>query len=261
MRFCSIASGSNGNCTLIETSEHRILVDIGLSARNTEKLLSAKGIDPRTITAVCVTHEHTDHTSGVGVWARRYKVPILATPGTWQGMAKTIGEVPGEMCFELQRGKNYKMSGLTLSVIPTSHDANSPCGYAVESEGCKAAVVTDTGIVTEEIIRHLAESDICVFESNHDVQMLKNGPYPASLKARIRSRYGHLSNTTCGETIALLREYNKKGIFLLGHLSDENNTPSLALATVKTLVEEAGYSSENIYVTHRDRSSDMYIVQ
>jgi len=182
MRFCAISSGSNGNCTFIETNEERILIDIGLSARQVENLLKAKGIDPATITSVLVTHEHSDHIHGVGVWARRYKVPVIATPGTWRGMERAIGSVPEELRIEIAPDKKYHMADLMLEVISTSHDANEPCAYSVVAGGRRGSVITDTGMVTDEMVRVLKESDIAVVESNHDLEMLLSGPYPAILK-------------------------------------------------------------------------------
>lgn len=258
MRFCSISSGSNGNCTFIETGEQRLLLDIGLSAKQIETLLQEKGIDPGTITAVFVTHEHSDHTRGVGVWARRYKVPVMATAGTWKGMEKAIGPVPPELRFEITSGKGYRMSDLRIEAIPTSHDANDPCAYTVESKGCKASVITDTGYITQTMIRHLFDSDIAIVESNHDVDMLMHGSYPASLKKRIRGNLGHLSNDDCGKALALVRSRNANGVFLLGHLSEENNRPPLALETVEHIVEEADGSFGAIGLTSRGASTDMY---
>ena len=260
MRFCALSSGSNGNCSLIETGEHRLLIDIGLSAKNIEGLLRAKGIEPGTITAVFVTHEHTDHTAGVGVWARRYKIPVMATAGTWKGMRRTIGEVPGELAFEIVSGKGYRMSDLRIEAIPTSHDANDPCAYTVESGGAKASVITDTGLITETMFKHLCESDIAVIESNHDLDMLMNGPYPAALKRRIRGNLGHLSNQDCGACLAEVRNFNPNATFLLGHLSEENNTPELALRTVKEIVAERHGETGPIELTARGKSTDLFVI-
>ena len=260
MRFCSITSGSSGNCHLIETGQHRLLIDIGLSARQIEGLLQARGIDPASITAVFVTHEHTDHTKGVGVWMRRYRVPVMATAGTWKGMERTIGHVPGELRVEIRAGKGYRMSDLRIEAIPVCHDANDPCGYAVESGGNKVAVITDTGMLTPLMQKHLCETDLAVLESNHDINMLMQGPYPMQLKKRIRSNMGHLSNEDCGHSITQARQQGSKGIFLLGHLSDENNTPELAMDTVKRIVDANGQSNENIFLTRRERSTEMFTI-
>lgn len=258
MRFCALSSGSNGNCSFVETNEHRILIDIGLSAKRVESLLREKGIEPGTITAVFVTHEHTDHIAGVGVWARRYKVPVMATAGTWKGMEKTIKEIPGELRFEIVSGRGYRMSDLRIEAIPTMHDANDPCAYTIESDGGKVSVITDTGMVTERMMHHLAESDLAVLESNHDINMLLTGPYADSLKRRIHGNMGHLSNEDCGLAIASVRAVNPNGTFLLGHLSEENNTPQLALKTVKDIVLERRGETGQIDLTSRYGSTDLY---
>lgn len=260
MRFCAISSGSSGNCTFIETGEYRLLIDIGLSARNIEKMLMAKQIDPATINAVFVTHEHSDHVKGVGVWARRYRIPVMATAGTWKGMEKIIGPVPGELRVEIVSGKGYRMGDLRIESIPTSHDANDPCAYTVESGGRKVSVITDTGIATPLMFRHLCESDIAVIESNHDIDMLMKGPYPMVLKRRIRSNLGHLSNQDCGALLQCVRERNEKGVFLLGHLSEENNRPQLALSTVGEIISQRWGKSGPIDLTAREQSTDIYMV-
>ncbi len=262
MRFCSVTSGSSGNCHLIETGQHRLLIDIGLSARQIEKLLKERQIDPASITAVFVTHEHSDHTKGVGVWMRRYRVPVMATAGTWHGMQRMVGQVPGELCVEIRSGKGYRMSDLRIEAIPTCHDANDPCGYAVESGGNKVVVITDTGMVTPLMQRHLAEADLSVIESNHDIDMLMNGPYPMLLKKRILSNMGHLSNHDCAQAVTEALRQNAKGIFLLGHLSEENNKPELAMNTTLTMIKErmgkAGAGS--IYLTKRECSTDVFTI-
>ncbi len=258
MRFCALSSGSNGNCSFVETKEHRILIDIGLSAKKIESLLREKGIEPGTITAVFVTHEHADHIAGVGVWARRYKVPVMATAGTWKGMEKIIKEIPGELRFEIVSGKGYRMSDLRIEAIPTMHDANDPCCYTIESDGGKISVITDTGMVTERMLEHLSLSDLAVLESNHDINMLLTGPYPEPLKHRIRGNFGHLSNEDCGLAIASVRGVNPNATFLLGHLSEENNTPDLALRTVRDIVTARRGESGQIDLTSRYGSTDLY---
>ena len=260
MRFCAISSGSSGNCTFIETNEHRLLIDVGLSARTIEGMLKAKKIDPATITAIFVTHEHSDHIRGVGVWARRYKIPVIATAGTWKGMEKSIGDIPGELRVEIISGKGYRMGDLRIESIPTCHDANDPCAYTVESGGRKASVITDTGMVTPVMVRHLCESDIAIVESNHDINMLMTGPYPLSLKRRIRSNLGHLSNEDCGNLLADVRSVNPNATFLLGHLSEENNRPNLALSTVCGIVAEKLGRSGPIDLTAREQSTDIYLI-
>lgn len=258
MRFCAITSGSSGNCYWIETGQHRLLIDVGLSGKQIETLLQGKGIDPATITAVFVTHEHSDHVKGVGVWARRYRVPVMATAGTWKGMEPFIGQVPGELRVEIKAGRGYRMSDLRVVALPICHDANDPCGYAVESGGRKVAVITDTGMMTPLLQAHLAECDLAVIESNHDIRMLETGPYPAMLKKRIRSNLGHLSNEDCGQAVAEALIKNPQGVYLLGHLSQENNRPELALQTVRQAVLTAGQNDTQLGLTKREKATDIF---
>ena len=261
MRFCSLASGSSGNCHYIESEEYRVLVDIGLSGRQIEQAMRLRGLDPASVDAVFVTHEHNDHIRGVGVWARRYRIPVLATAGTWRGMERLVGEIPGELQREIVIGRGYRLGKLRIEAIPICHDANQPCGYSLDCEGRRVVIVTDTGILTPAAFDKLREADLAVLESNHDIEMLMNGPYPMPLKRRIRSNLGHLSNEDCGQALARLYAEKKKGVYLLGHLSRENNRPELALSTVRTILQEqAGVSGESIYLTHRDKPTEIFVL-
>lgn len=261
MRFCSLASGSSGNCHYIETAEYRILVDVGLSGRQIEQAMRQKGLDPAGVDAVFVTHEHNDHIRGVGIWARRYRVPVLATAGTWRGMEGAVGEIPGKLQRELVFGKGYRLGKLRIEAVPLCHDANQPCGYSFEEEGRRIVIVTDTGILTEQAMNKLREADLAVVESNHDLQMLMKGPYPPALKKRIRSNLGHLSNDDCGAIVAELSAYHRNAIYLLGHLSHENNLPELALRTVRQILKEkTGSSGDQIYLTHREEPTDIFVI-
>ncbi len=261
MRFCSLASGSSGNCHYIETPEYRILIDVGLSGKQIETAMRLKGLDPASVDVVFVTHEHNDHVRGVGIWARRYRVPVLATAGTWRGMERAIGNIPGEHRREITMGKGYRLGKLRIEAIPVCHDANEPCGYSIEWEGRKAVIVTDTGILTRQAMDRLLEADLAVVESNHDIDMLMKGPYPYPLKKRIRSNLGHLSNEDCGNILAELYQYRKNGVYLLGHLSHENNRPELAMETVKGILsEKIGSSGETVYLTNREMPTEIFVV-
>lgn len=261
MRFCSLTSGSSGNCHYIETPEYRVLVDVGLSGKQIEQAMKARGLDPAGVDAIFVTHEHNDHVRGVGIWARRYRVPVLATPGTWRGMERAVGEIPGELQREICIGKGYRLGKLRIEAVPICHDANQPCGYSLEYEGKKVVIVTDTGIVTDQAADKLREADLAVIESNHDIDMLMKGPYPMPLKRRILSNVGHLSNEACGRLLAELYQQNRNGIYLLGHLSHENNRPELAMETVQKIIKQkTGSSGEQIYLTHREEPTEIFVL-
>ncbi len=253
MRFCSLASGSNGNCHYAESSGSCILIDAGLSGKKTEENMRDAGLEPTRPEALFLTHEHIDHIAGAGVWARRYRIPVYATEGTWQAMGPAAERIPAELVHVIGCEETVCLGGLRVRALPTCHDAADPVGYLVQDARAACAVVTDTGVMTEELLESLAEADLAVVESNHDLAMLMKGPYPPPLKRRVRSSLGHLSNDDCGETLAVLLGARPDGRYLLGHLSEINNTPELALSTVRSVVEErlgSGYDGR-ISLTHR----------
>lgn len=258
MRFCVLSSGSEGNCYLVETGEYRFLIDLGLSAKIIEERLWDKGVDPDSISAIYITHEHVDHMKGAGIWSRRYRVPIFATKGTWEMMEKGLGAVEKRFHLQLERGKRYAIGDYVIESIPTYHDAKESCAYGVEYGGKRILVMTDTGMVDGPMEARLKRADIAVIESNHDLPMLLEGPYPEALKARIRGNFGHLSNQDCSALLCRVLRENPEGIFLLGHLSDENNRPSLALRTAREALFAAGIREARVEVLERGKASDMY---
>lgn len=259
MRYCSLASGSNGNCHYIEHQNARVLVDLGISARSAEQELKSLALDPAGIRAILVTHEHSDHTSGVGVWARRYKIPVMASEGTWEAMDRAVGDIPGELRVVIRSGKGYRLDDLRIEAFDIYHDAREPFGYSFEADGRKITIMTDTGTVSGSMEEHLKHSQLAVVESNHDIDMLMNGSYPWSLKKRVRSNLGHLSNQDCGRLLARVMKVNPEAVVLLGHLSDENNDPELALYTVKQLVSEVlPPERQHIFLTRRGTNTDIF---
>jgi len=231
MRCTILASGSRGNCLLIEGATGSLLIDAGLSAKETLRRLALAGRTTDTIQAILVTHEHGDHIAGIDVLSRRLGIPVYATKGT-------IGELAfrcrsSERLKTVHCGYNEAFSVADFSVepFPTSHDAKEPCGFIVRENGAVVGVCTDTGVVTEQMLEKLLRCDGIILESNHCPVMLKEGPYPESLKRRIRSARGHLSNPAAAA--CLCRIGGHVPTIVLAHLSEINNTPERAIASAR----------------------------
>jgi phosphoribosyl 1,2-cyclic phosphodiesterase len=241
MKFCPIASSSSGNCIYIGTSNTHILIDAGLSGVNIQKGLNALGIEASDIDAVFITHEHNDHIKGAGILSRRFDIPIFATQKTWTYIERfgSIGKISDRnKCF-IHVGENCIINDMLVKAFNIPHDAADPVGYTVSAFGHKVAVVTDIGCITDTIKENLADCNALLIESNHDIEMLENGRYPRELKNRVRGNKGHLSNCSAGKFLSEIMNERLKHIFL-GHLSEENNLPIVALDTVTSMLKAAG---------------------
>ena len=263
MQFCSLASGSNGNSYYIGEGGSRILLDLGISAKQAETSLRQIDVDPACIQAILVTHEHSDHIRGIGVWARRYRIPVLGSEGTLMAMDRmsSLGKLPPELLYPIRAGKRYNLGALSIEPFSPFHDAADPLGYSVSAGGKKVTVMTDTGMISPQMEERLKCSDLAVLESNYDPQMLMYGPYPPILKKRIRSNVGHLSNIDCGQILSRVFAENPGLFVLLGHLSEENNRPDLALQTVCDLARNTLESADRqITLTVRGARTDVFTV-
>lgn len=229
MKLWILGSGSSGNSVLVETERSRILVDAGFSPRILKKRLGHAGVAPESIEAVVVTHEHTDHIKGVASAARKWGWTIVSTAGT-RMMCPDWAEI---RTILTPRKSSVVVGDFHLETVPVSHDASEPIAVIVTSlgEGARAGIVYDLGHITETISRALDRLDVLVVEANHDEGMLRAGPYPPSLQARIRGKFGHLSN---GDAARLATGSIHRGLnnIVLAHLSEQNNTPRTALGTV-----------------------------
>lgn len=239
IKFCSLFSGSSGNSIYLKAGNGSgILVDAGLSAKRITQALLSIGESPSELSAILVSHEHSDHIKGVGILSRRFNIPIYANEKTWEAMEQCIGPVNITNKAYFETGSEFELEGVAVRPFPIPHDATDPVGFCFFAENKKITVATDIGHINNELLDNFMCSDLLLLESNHDVEMLKVGPYPWSLKRRIMGDFGHLSNETAGKVIAHAAEKGTRR-FLLGHLSRENNFPELAYQTVcNTLCEK-----------------------
>jgi len=234
MRLCSIASGSSGNCIYVGSDSTHLLVDTGISKKRIEESLVELEVKGEELNGILITHEHSDHIQGLGVFCRKYEVPIYATKGTIAGICacKTLGKMPEGLFREISSDETFGVGDLTVKPFAISHDANEPTGFRIEQEQKAVAVATDLGIYDDYIVENLKGLDAVVLEANHDIHMLEVGPYPYPLKRRVLGDHGHLSNELSGRLLCKILHDKMKHV-VLGHLSRENNFPELAYETVK----------------------------
>lgn len=240
MKFCSLYSGSSGNCIFVASDNAKVLIDAGLPGKKIDEALKHIGEEPGSIDGIFITHEHSDHIKGVGVLSRKYDIPIYANDKTWAVMEKNIGKIKEHNIRIMDRRSSIAIKDLEIRSFNIPHDAIAPVGYTVSSGGKNASVVTDFGVFTEEIRDNIIDSDIILLESNHDINMLRMGPYPYNLKLRVLGENGHLSNEDCGNAIVSLIKSDKKKQIMLGHLSGTNNHPDLAYQTVVDVLSANG---------------------
>ena len=265
MRFCSIASGSSGNCIYVGSDNTHLLIDAGISGKRIESGLNEIGLTTRDINGILITHEHSDHIGGIGVLSRKYGIPLYATKGTFQGVmaSKTVGCVDTGLFNIINGDESFCINDLCVNSIKVSHDANEPVAYKICRGDKSVGVCTDLGKYDDNIIKNFQKVEALLIEANHDVNMLQVGPYPYQLKQRILSDRGHLSNETCGRLLCKLLHDNLKSIFL-GHLSAENNMAELAYEAVRLeiMMDSCKYNPTDfeIKVAKRDVRSDLIAV-
>jgi phosphoribosyl 1,2-cyclic phosphodiesterase len=248
MRFCVLGSGSSGNCVVIESGDERILVDAGFSCREIERRLDVVGISSRRFAAVCLTHEHGDHTRGAPRFSRRHGVPIHATRGTLSAV-RLLGHSPPPVVIE--SGRSFEVGSFSIEPFAVPHDAREPVGLVVESEGCRLGLAADLGRRSAEAWRRLRHLDGLVLETNHDVEMLQQGPYPWPLKKRIAGDKGHLSNRDAADGLREILSRRLQWVVLY-HLSGTNNLPALAREAVARVLS-LGIARTEICVSEQSR--------
>ena len=243
MDISVLASGSSGNSLVVSSGSDALLVDAGLSARRLQSALDEVGMNAEHLSGILVTHEHSDHVSGLGPVARRFGLPVFATLRTHEALKSRIGD--GIDAVVIESGMSHRVGSLTASAFSVSHDCVDPVGYTIADGSHRVAIATDLGVVGRSVRHHLSEADCVVLEFNHDERMLLDGSYPWALKQRIMANTGHLSNAAAARELAALAR-GPLSVLILAHLSNDNNTPRLAFETAVGVLEKAGRSDIHV---------------
>jgi len=263
MKICSLASGSSGNCVYVGDGENHILIDAGLSGKRVKLGLEAIGVDIKDIKALLITHEHSDHISGVGVLARKYKMPIYSKEKTLKAMMQitSLGLIDPALLQPLEADIPFHIGDIEIMPFATKHDAVDPLCYTFTQGSKKIGFATDLGSYDDYIKDHLEGANALYLEANHDVRMLEVGPYPFFLKQRILSDMGHLSNDLTADLICELYHENLSHI-ILGHLSGENNMPDVAHATVKHEIDRRLCLEDEVLNLHvAGKNENSYLIE
>lgn len=264
MIFCPLYSGSSGNALFVQYGRTRLLVDAGKSGRMILEALDLIGVAPESLDALLITHEHSDHISGVGVLSRRYHLPVYATEGTWAAMAEKVGQIPEGCIRTFDTFADFYLGDIGVVPFSIPHDAADPVGYRLWGGEKSIAIATDLGYFPRAVRDAVAGSGLVLLESNHDPEMLRmNGHYSPRLKQRILGNHGHLSNEACADALLQLVDNGTRHV-ILGHLSAENNTPKLALSVSEERMKREGIrlgTDVQLDVAYRDRVSGVYTLQ
>lgn len=233
----SLFSGSSGNAALISENNSLILLDCGASGKKLSMAIESLGFDCRAINAILLTHEHNDHIAGAGVMSRRFDLPIYATEKTFGAL--NVGPIKDSNINFVEPNEKFAVGDIEVTPFSISHDAADPVGYTFALKEGKFSLLTDTGIITKQMYDSVCDSKYMLLESNHDVDMLQFGSYPYQLKRRILGKTGHLSNNTAAQMAVKMMENGAEKI-MLGHLSNENNTPEIAYKTTENAIVQGG---------------------
>ena len=243
LNFCSLYSGSSGNSLFVETENTKILVDAGMSCKKIEQALNSIEIDPSSINAILVTHEHSDHVKGISAISKKYDIPVFATKETFDAMPTQTEKLSEHNIQFFKPSEKFCIDDLEILPFTIPHDAANPCGFNITKDNChQISIATDIGHMTNSILKRLEGSEFILLESNYDTEVLKCCSYPFKLKSRIAGSTGHLSNTMAGKTISYLSKNSNLHTAMLGHLSKESNFPELAYQTV---VDELLYNCKD----------------
>jgi phosphoribosyl 1,2-cyclic phosphodiesterase len=259
MRFqvCVVASGSAGNCTVVQHGDDVLVVDCGISKKRVLEALARLGIAPGQVRGIVLTHEHRDHCGGVGVLSRGLKAPVYATAGTMKASALIVKDTCGFV--EVDERTPFTIASIRVEPFPTFHDAENPFAVVMRPAGVDGpalAVVTDLGFVSTLALERLKGVRTAVFETNHDKVMLRDGPYPWHLKQRVGGKQGHLDNEQSAKALVQLYGAGLRNV-LLAHLSETNNSPDTVMQTLRTELPPDVFSGTRFFLTYPDRPSEV----
>ena len=253
MRVCVLSSGSKGNCSYIETSNHKILIDIGNSSAYVERSLRSIGVEPKEIDMVLISHAHVDHIAGLRVFSKKFNPKVYMTEKIFKESALNISNV-----YDIP--SVYEIDGVKITSIKTSHDTEDSNGFIVEEDGKSCVYITDTGYINKRYFKKLYNKNIYIFESNHDPEMLMNNSrYPHHTKIRIIGDTGHLSNQDSAYYLSEFIGPDTKIVYL-AHLSEQNNTEELALTTLKNELKNKNIKFNNIKIAKQNVVSKEYVI-
>lgn len=259
MKFCALASGSSGNCIYVEHKGTRVLVDAGISAKRIAEALGEIGIEPESIEAILITHDHSDHIQGAAVFSRKYGADLYATEGTLKFICANCRAKPdNSRLHNVNKNKTFDIGNIRIEPFPVLHDAIDPVGYALCGDDKRLGIATDLGTYDDLIVSRLMGANALYIEANHDVDMLMLGSYPYQIKCRINSDIGHLSNEVCAELIGKVRTEDMK-VVVLAHISKENNFEELAYETVRQSILRDGRFANlpQLIIARRDGPTGM----
>jgi len=260
LNFCSLYSGSSGNCLFVENNSTKILVDCGVSGKKVCEGLESIDKKIEDIDAIIVTHEHSDHVQSLGLISKKYNIPVYANTETWQAMPTQSQKILENNKKTFNNDNDFEIGNLLIHPFSTPHDAANPCGFNIYSGKRKISIATDLGHMDNVILENLKGSSFILLESNYDPEILKVSKYPYILKQRIAGPNGHLSNSTAGKTIGCLIQNDLKTV-MLGHLSKENNFPELAYQTVVEELIVQNIDTNEISLSVANRNNPTKIIE
>lgn len=252
MRVCVLGSGSSGNCTFVERGSTRLIIDAGLRAKEIVERLKRIDVDPSTLNGIFISHEHNDHIQGAGPLSRKFKVPVYISPRALEHSSFAMQHVRH---VPLSADVPVQVGSITVTPFSTPHDSIDPLAFALRAGQSRACVVTDVGFIPENVRERIRNTDLLVIESNHDIEMLRTGPYPWNLKQRVMGNYGHLSNEALGFFFNEYFDGSCRSV-VLTHLSRQNNHPQIAyVSAVKALEKKS--KNTNLHVSLQDEISEI----